>query len=142
MRVPRIKFTIAWMMLGVGLLALFMCAWHSRMVSLRRRYQIAATHYSTWEVALRAREHAFLNEKDRADDEERRSAEVFSSAESDPWRDTGLRADFEKIASRRCAICRQIVRKYQQDINATIALRRNYERAAARPWLLWNPDPP
>jgi len=119
MRLPRVQFTINRVMLAVAVVALIIGG--SRIVLLRDSYQKAAAHFAITENLYRSLQR-FAVEQGTAEEE---LALAF-----------GEKVSVENRKQRAAE-----VRAFQQQIEYYAALRRKYQRSAARPWVPVDPDP-
>ncbi len=115
-----VRFTIKRAMLAVAVLALIMGG--ARVVWLRDRYRKAAAYYAAMEKLQRELQRFTV--KDAAAEEE--LAIAFGMK---------VTAEGKEQAAAEARAMQPIIDDYA-------ALRHKYERAAARPWLPVDPDPP
>jgi hypothetical protein len=120
MRIPRMRYTMKRMMLAVAVLALIMGG--LRIVWLRDGYRKAAAYYASLEK-LHRESRRFVEDGGRAEEE---LALAFG----------------EKVSGEDKKQQSTEVRGWQRLSDYCAALRRKYERAAARPWIPVDPDPP
>jgi hypothetical protein len=120
MRIPRLRFTLRRMTLAVAVLALILGG--LRIVWLRDRYRRAAASYAATENLQRG----FL-----------RFAEGDAEAEEDLAIAFGYKISGEDKEQQATEI--RVMRRKADYLEM---MRRKYERAAARPWMPVDPDPP
>ncbi len=120
MRLPRVRFSIKWMMFAVAVLALIMGA--ARMALLSVRYRMAANEYAVLEAFLRQVRGLEIDNDKKLDESARLS---------------GGRPSVEVEEARAAS-----ARESERAINHFARLRRKYERAAWYPWLSVEPDRP
>jgi hypothetical protein len=120
MRLPRVRFTIGRAMAAVAVLALIMGG--ARIAWLRDRYRKAAAYYAAMENLQRTIQR--------------------STVESAAAEEELLLAFDQKVSADDKQQAAAEAKAMQPLIDYYAALKRKYERAAARPWLPVDPDPP
>lgn len=120
MRIHRVRFTLQRMVLAVAVLALIIGA--LRIVWLRNGYQKAAVYYAAMEKLQR--------DLQRFGEEDARAEEELALAFG------------QKVSGEQKEQQATEARGMQRLADWYAELKRKYERAAARPWLPVDPDPP
>jgi hypothetical protein len=134
-RLPRLRFTIRWMMVVVAIVALALGStlWGLKMRRLARSYALRASMSKQLESKHRGLEARVTGAVQEIEELQQEIGEPGPVREEPSFAAIGL--DQMRLISEYAAHSRRLA-----DHHAT--LRRKYERAARYPWLPVDPDPP
>jgi Tfp pilus assembly protein PilE len=126
MRIPRVRFTIRFLMIVVAVVGVFLTV--ARLIYFRRHYEVIAAMHASKEATYVRQAQGYERRHDWCAQQATIANDRSASVEGSGWK---------RLATSSGAIAHDLRRLAVHEAR----LKRTYERAARYPWLPVEPDP-